>query len=216
MSAAKQATAKKTAARARPALDALERVPVESRAAWRAWLAAHHAASPGVWCVTWKQGSGGPRVPYDDVVEEALCFGWVDSLPRKLDDRRTMLLVTPRKRGSAWSALNKDRVERLTAAGLMAPAGLAAVDAARADGSWARIDAAQALEVPDDLATALAGNADAARHWAAFPPSARRGILEWIAQARRPETRAARVATTVAEAAANRRANAYRQPKGAS
>ena len=73
-----------------------------------------------------------------------------------------------------------------------------------------------ALEVPDDLATALAEHADAARHWAAFPPSARRGILEWIAQARRPETRAARVATTVAEAAANRRANAYRQPKGAS
>jgi len=195
------------ARRGRPALDALERVPVETRAAWRAWLAAHHATSPGVWVVTWKQGSGRPRLAYDDIVEEALCFGWIDSLPRKLDADRTMLLVTPRKPGSPWSRLNKARVARLMQAGLMTPAGLAKVEAAKRDGSWTRLDAVEALEVPPDLARALDAHRDAARNFAAFPPSAKKGILQWIASAKRPETRARRVAETARRAARNERAN---------
>jgi uncharacterized protein YdeI (YjbR/CyaY-like superfamily) len=193
-----------------------EQVTVESREQWRAWLDEHHAASPGVWLVTWKKRSGHPHVPYDDVVEEALCFGWVDSLPRKLDEQRSQLLVTPRKRGSNWSRANKQRVERLHADGRMAPAGLAAVEAARADGSWTALDEVEDLVEPDDLRRALDADPEARRHWDAFPRSAKRGILEWLRNAKRPETRAKRVDETARLAARGERANQWRQPKRAS
>ncbi len=194
--------------------DAYAQVAVDSRDAWRAWLAEQHAGSPGVWLVTWKKGSGGPHVPYGDVVEEALCFGWVDSLPRKLDAERSQLLVTPRKRGSRWSKANKERVERLVAAGRMAPAGLAAVAAAKADGTWTALDAVEALVEPGDLRAALDAEPEARRRWDGFPPSARRGILEWVLAAKRPETRARRVRETAEQAARGVRANQWRQPGG--
>lgn len=186
-------------------------VEVASRTEWRAWLAAQHGASGSVWLVTWKKGD--PRhLPYDAIVEEALCFGWVDSLPRALDAHQTMLLVSPRKPGSAWSAANKARVKRLRASGLMTQAGIAAVERACADGSWARLDAVEALEIPADLAAAFARHAGAAAALDAFPRSARRGILEWIIQAKTAVTRATRIETAAMEAAAGRRANQYRRP----
>ncbi len=166
-----------------------------------------------VWLVTWKKASGDRHVPYGDIVDEALCFGWIDSLPRKLDAARSMLLLSPRKRGSAWSAVNKARLERLAAAGLIHPAGQAAIDAARADGSWSRLDAVDALVVPPDLEDAFAARPGAAENFGRFPPSARRGILEWIVQARRPETRHRRVTETADLAQRNIRANQFRQPK---
>jgi uncharacterized protein YdeI (YjbR/CyaY-like superfamily) len=141
------------------------------------------------------------------VVDEALCFGWIDSLPRRLDADRSMLLLSPRKPGSGWSKVNKDKVARLTADGRMAPAGLAKVEAAKADGSWARLDAVDALAEPDDLVAALDADPAARANFDAFPRSSRRGILEWIVNAKRPETRAARIATTVALASENRKAN---------
>ncbi len=189
-------------------LDTLARVQPADRAAWRAWLVAHHATSPGCWCVTFKQGAaGGVKLPYDALVEEALCVGWVDGLARGLDAERTMLLVTPRKPRSGWSAPNKARVARLTAAGLMLPAGLAKVEAAKADGSWTLLDGAEALAVPDDLAAAFARHPGAAARWDAFAPSARKAILAWIALARRPGTRLARVERTAELAARGLRAN---------
>jgi uncharacterized protein YdeI (YjbR/CyaY-like superfamily) len=191
-----------------------EQVEVTSRSGWRAWLAEHHASSPGVWAVTYKKASGGPHVPYEDVVEEALAFGWVDSLGRRLDDARWQLYCAPRKRGSAWSRANRARVERLAAAGLMAPAGQAAVDEAKASGAWLAIEHAEAGVEPDDLAAALDAEPDARRYWDAFPPSTKRGILEWIGTAKRPETRAKRVAETARLAAQDIRANQWRQPKG--
>ena len=100
--------------------DSYEQVTVRSRAEWRAWLAEHHRSAPGVWLVTFKKRRGQSHLPYDDIVEEALADGWVDSQPRKLDDARSQLLVTPRKPTSNWSAANKRRIERLTRAGLMA------------------------------------------------------------------------------------------------
>ena len=127
----------------------------ESVAEWREWLAAHHTRPTGVWLVTWRAGSGGPKISYAESVEQALCFGWVDSLGRTLDDERTMLWFAPRKARSGWARTNKQRIERLTAAGLMAPAGLAVVEAAKADGSWTLLDAVEDLLVPDDLAAAL-------------------------------------------------------------
>jgi uncharacterized protein YdeI (YjbR/CyaY-like superfamily) len=156
--------------------------------------------------VTWKKASGGPYVPARDVCEEALCVGRIDSLPRKVDERRTRLLVTPRRPGSAWSRVNRERVERLTAGGLMAPAGLAAVVVAKADGSWSALDGVEDLLEPVDLRAALDAEPEARRQWDGFPRSARRGILEWIGNAKRPETRAARIVETVALAAQGIRA----------
>ena len=194
--------------------DDYERVEVASREAWRAWLAANHATAPGAWAVTFKKDSGGPYVPYEALVEEALAFGWVDSLGRKRDERRTQLLHTPRKPKSGWSRPNKERIERLSAEGRMAPAGLAAVEVAKANGAWSKLDDVENLVEPEDLAAALDADADARREWDAFPRSAKRGILEWIGSAKRPETRAKRVAETARLAAQGIRANQWRQPKG--
>lgn len=187
-------------------------VEVASRAAWRAWLHEHHDRPAGVWAVTFKKASvpaGADYVSARDLNEECLCFGWIDSKPGKVDGRRTALLCSPRKPGSGWSKVNKDRLERLLADGLVAPAGLAAIERARADGSWTMLDDVDALVVPADLATALAAFPTARDHFDAFPPSARRGILEWIGQAKRAETRAQRIEETARLAAENIRANQW-------
>jgi uncharacterized protein YdeI (YjbR/CyaY-like superfamily) len=182
-----------------------------SRAEWRAWLAENHASEPGVWLITYKKATGKPRVEYEESVEEALCFGWIDSKGGTLDQERSLLWFAPRRAGSGWSRPNKERVERLLAAGLMHPAGLAKIEAAKADGSWSRLDAVEALEQPDDLVQALASYPLAAEHFAAFPRSVKRAILEWISTARKPETRAARVAETARLANENLRANQWRK-----
>lgn len=193
--------------------EAHEEVVIGSPAELREWLSRHHATSPGIWLTTYK--SGDPRhVTYDEVVDEAIAFGWVDSRPRRLDDARSQRLLTPRRPGSSWSAVNRARVERLTVEGRMTPAGQAAVDVAKANGAWAALDAVERLEEPDDLRHALATTAGARRHWDLFPPSTRRAILEWIGSAKRPQTRAARIATTATQAAENVRDNQWRQPKG--
>ncbi len=191
-----------------------ERIAPDSRAAWRAWLAAHHGRRDGVWLVLPRKGSGLPGVNLEEAIGEALCFGWIDSKPAKLDAQRSLLWFAPRQRGTGWSALNKRRVSALMTEGLMAAPGLARIEAAQADGSWQKLDAVGALEVPPDLALALAAWADAQRYFDAFPPSARRGILEWIVQARRPETRARRVAEAARLAQLNQRANQWKpKPK---
>jgi uncharacterized protein YdeI (YjbR/CyaY-like superfamily) len=184
-----------------------DQVLAGSRAEWRAWLAEHHATEPGAWLVRWKKASGGPHLPYGEAVEEALCFGWIDGQARPLDDRRSQMLVTPRRAGSAWSRANKQRIERLRAGGRMEAAGLAAVERAKADGSWWALDAVEDLIEPDELREALDRDAAARREWDAFPRSARRAILEWIVSARRPETRARRVEETSRLAAQGIRAN---------
>lgn len=190
-----------------------EQVTVGSREQWRAWLSEHHASSPGIWLVTWKKDSGGSHLPYDDVVEEALAFGWIDSLGRRLDERRSQLLLTPRKTGSSWSRVNKQRVERLLAAELMAPAGQAVIDAAKADGSWAALDDVENLVEPDALRTALDADPEARLQWDAFPRSAKRGILEWILNARTDATHTKRVQETATLAAQGQRANQWRGPR---
>ncbi len=193
--------------------DSYPQVQIETRAQWRDWLAANHATSPGIWLVTWKKTAGRPYLAYDDIVEEALAFGWVDSQPRTIDSQRSARLLTPRKRGSNWSRLNKQRIERLTAAGLMTPAGLSAVAAARANGRWTALDATETLAEPADLAAVLDANPAARGHWDAFPRSARRAILEWVGSAKTGATRQARIERTVSDAARGIRANQWRQPK---
>lgn len=147
---------------------------------------------------------------YEAAVEEAICFGWVDSRPGRVDDDRARLYFAPRKPRSAWSASNKARVERLLAVGRMAPAGIAAVERGKANGMWEHLDAVERGEVPGDLAQALAAHPPAAENFAAFPRSVRRAILEWIVAARRAETRSARVEETASRAARNERANQWR------
>ncbi len=192
--------------------DSYPQVQVEAREQWRDWLARNHATSPGIWLLTWKKSSGHPYLAYDDIVEEALAFGWVDSQPKTVNSEMSARLLTPRKPGSNWSRLNKERVERLTAAGLMHPAGIAAVAAAQANGRWTALDETETLAEPPDLAAALDGNPAARRQWDAFPRSARRAILEWIGNARTDTTRHARIDRTVSDAARGIRANQWRQP----
>lgn len=185
-------------------------IEVEDRAAWRAWLAAHHANTGSVWLVIPRKGHG--TLTAIEASEEALCFGWIDSRPRKLDATRSLLLISPRKLGSAWSGVNKARVQRLRAEGRMTPSGEAAIARAIADGSWARLDGATALEEPADLRAALDATPGAWAAWRVFPPSHRRANLEWLAQAQRAETRAARVADIATKAARGERANIWKRP----
>lgn len=184
-----------------------ERVIICSRAEWRAWLAANHERTESIWLVTYKKRSGMPYVPYSAVVEEALCFGWIDSRPNKLDEQRTMVLLSPRRAGSPWSKINKEKVARLIEEGLMTRAGLAKIERARADGSWSVLDDVEMLVIPDDLATALEDNPQAQQYFEAFGPSAKKGILQWIKSAKRQETRAKRIAQTIELAAQNIKAN---------
>lgn len=173
---------------------------------WAAWLAAHHAGTPGVWLVTPKASSGRRTFEYEAAILEALRYGWVDSTQRTVDDERTMMWYAPRRPGSVWTRNNKNRVARLEADGRMEPAGAAAVAAAKASGMWTLMDDVEDLVVPDDLAAAFDANPGARDHWESFPPSARKQSLGWIALAKRPETRAARVAEVASRAARGQRA----------
>jgi uncharacterized protein YdeI (YjbR/CyaY-like superfamily) len=181
----------------------------DSLAAWRAWLRAHHARTQGVWCVTFKKGKGATYFSYDELVEEGLCWGWVDSKPGKIDELRTKLYFSPRKVGSGWSRPNKLRVEKIIAEKRIAKAGLTAIERAKADGSWTMLDAIENLETPADLEIALELLPNASAYWGAFPRSAKRGILEWIAQAKTQGTRAKRIAETARLANENLRANQW-------
>lgn len=172
------------------------RVHVETIEQWREWLTEHHLIETSVWLVTWRKTTGRPAPLYEQLIEEALRVGWVDSTAKKLDEERTMLYFARRRPGSEWARTNKQRVARLEAEGAMLPAGQAIVDRARTDGSWNLLDDVEDLVVPDDLAAALDRHEGAGVHWDGFTPSARRQILWWIVQAKRPATRAARIEQT--------------------
>lgn len=189
-------------------------VHVDSGAELRAWLEANHDSSDGVWLVTHKKTSAtGPYVSWTEIVDELIAFGWVDSVQKRLDEDRSKIQITPRKPQSKWSRVNKERVERLTAEGRMAPPGIAMVELAKETGTWTALDAVERLEEPDDLRAALDAEPDARRHYDAFPPSSRRAILEWVTSAKRPATREARIAETVALAAEDLRASDWPRPK---
>lgn len=189
----------------------LEEFEVTSRAQLRAWLAAHADQTESVWIIRYKKAAGDCYVPYDDLVEEALCFGWVDSRPRALDAYRSMNLLSPRKQGSAWSKVNKARVEKLIEGGLMEQRGLEKIEQAKKDGSWTFLDDVDNGIAPDDLIDALKGYPNALANFEAFPLSFKKIILEWIKNAKRPETRQKRIKETAEKAEDNVRANHYRR-----
>ncbi len=170
---------------------------------FRAWLEEHHETAVDLWIGYYRKGVSKVSMTYREAVEEALCFGWIDSTANALDAERSMLLVTPRKPKSPWSRLNKQRVERLLAAGSIASAGLAAIAVAKANGSWTAYDAIEDLRVAPDLQAALAAHPAAQERFAAFGGSAKKQILWWVESAKRAETRTRRIAAVVTAAAQN-------------
>lgn len=196
--------------------DEPERVELTSVAELRAWLAEHHADRTNALLVRWKKDRG-PHVPWSEMVRELLCWGWIDSTARPVDDARSAQLITPRRPTSGWSRINKTHVAELLAEGRMRPPGQAAIDRARENGSWSALDEVEELTAsngePDDLRTALDAVPPARAAWDAFPRSARRVILVWVLSAKRPETRAKRVQVAVEEAAQGRRANQPGPPR---
>ena len=178
----------------------------ETRAQWRAWLEVNHDSAPGVWLCSWRAASGKPTCAYPAVVEEAICFGWIDSTVNLLDDDRGLQLLTPRRPRSAWTRLNRQRVADMEAAGLMADAGRRAAEVARGNGWWTIFDSVEDLVGPDNLAIALDANTAARISWDRFPPSARKVMLWWVISAAKQGTQARRIATIVAKAASGERA----------
>lgn len=164
------------------------------RKAWRAWLQKHHATSAGVWLIYYKKESGKSRVAYADAVEEALCFGWIDSTHRSLDHERSMQRFSPRKTKSVWSALNKSRVKKLIEEGLMTPAGLEKIETAKQNGSWSSIDHVENMEMPPDLTKALNKNKAALKYFNGASRTFRKQVLYRLNSAKLPETRAKRIA----------------------
>ena len=167
------------------------------RKAWREWLSRNHSTSTGVWLTVRKKNTGEGGIMLEDAVEEAICFGWIDSKLHVADEKAYTLLFTPRKPGSIWARTNKARVEKLIREGLMTPAGLAKVEAAKKDGSWNRLDAVEDLVAPEDLRKALADES-AEKGYEAFNDSVKKQILWWIASAKTPQTRLRRIRQAVA------------------
>lgn len=195
----------------KPTLDQLERYYAKDRSEWRQWLEKNYTSSPGVWLIYYKQTTGQPHVEYSDAVEEALCFGWIDSKSNTLDDERYMQLFSPRNPKSPWSRLNKQRVEKLIEQGLMTEAGLKLIEAAKQNGAWTVYDSIEDLIMPDDLKKALSANPTAQTNFQAFSNSSKKNILWWIQSARQAATRTKRIEETVKLAAINKKANHYRQ-----
>ena len=179
------------------------------RRAWRKWLEKNHAKSSGVWLIYYKKTSGKKRLEYQDAVEEALCFGWIDSTSRPLDEEKYMQRFTPRKPKSGWSNLNKQRIERMIEQGFMTTAGLEKIEMAKKNGSWESLDKIYApveqLEIPDDLAKAFSKNKKAKANFENFPAFTRRQFLYWIHSAKRDETRKTRVKHAMLMCAANKK-----------
>lgn len=184
-----------------------ERLQVTDIGELRSWLAANHTRTDSIWLVTFKKHVPDRYVSRGEVIDEILCWGWIDSLARKIDDDRTMLLISPRKEKSAWSKVNKDKIARLEADDRIQPPGRAKIKAAKANDMWHFLDDVDALIKPDDLIAAFGTVPGSADNFDNFPASSRRGILEWIKQAKQNKTRKRRIDMTAKLAGQNIMAN---------
>ena len=178
-----------------------------SRQEWRDWLDKNHEIEKSVWLLIHKKESGIPSVYYPEAVDEALCFGWIDSVANKNDEKSYLQYFAKRKSTSNWSAVNKLKVEKLIAEGLMTEAGMKMIDLAKKTGTWNALDKVDQLVIPEDLLGKLNTNQQAKANFENFAASAKRGILEWILNAKKPETRQKRIDITVEKAAENIKAN---------
>ncbi|CAH0999442.1 hypothetical protein LEM8419_00742 [Neolewinella maritima] len=175
-------------------------IAVADLPAWRAWLVEHHGREQSIWLIIFRKADDRSSLTYAEAVDEGLCFGWIDSLPNKRDGRSYYQLFSPRNPKSNWSRVNKQKVARLLAQGRMAAPGLEMVRLAKRSGTWDALNDVEELVVPDDLRQALAGEPTAWKHWEDYPPSTKRGILEWLFNAKRATTRAQRIERTLAAA----------------
>jgi len=164
-----------------------------TRAAWRAWLATNHERQQGLWVVYRKKSSSLEGPLYEDLVEEGLCFGWIDSLTRRVDDDRMIQWFSPRRQGGMWSPLNKERIEHLERQGQMTEVGRAVIERAKADGSWSQNDEVEALVVPADLAAAFVAAPEAKTAYEGLADSVKKQLLWSVYSAKRAETRAKRI-----------------------
>ncbi len=181
-----------------------------SQKEWRKWLQKNHATEKSVWLIIYKKESGVKSVYYPEAVDEALCFGWIDSKPNKRDAESYYQFFSVRNPKSNWSKVNKAKVERLLIAGQMTEAGQKMIDLAKQNGTWSALDEVEEAVLPADLQKLFDKSKTAFKNWSAFPPSARKGILQWILNAKSNETRQKRIDETVALAAKNVRANQYK------
>lgn len=188
-------------------------VTAASRHAWRNWLKKNSQKLQHCWLVIYHLHSAHKSVYYNEAVEEAICFGWIDSKPAKRDEESYLQFFAKRKPSSNWSRANRERAEKMIRDGLMTAAGQELIDLAKQTGKWEVLESVQQNNIPPDLRIALSKNKKAKLNFEGFPPSSKRIILEWILQANQPETRKKRIDETVAKAADNLRANHYRQPK---
>ncbi|MFD1537552.1 YdeI/OmpD-associated family protein [Nonomuraea guangzhouensis] len=172
---------------------------------WRAWLARNCQSEKEIWLVMYHKDSGIPSMRYHEAIEHALCYGWIDSQARRGDANSSHLRFTPRNPRSTWSRANRQRAAKMTELGLMTEHGQALIDLARATGTWEVVPDTDVI--PDDLQEALDRDEAAARNFQNFPPSSKRLILEWVAKAKRPDTRQRRISRTVSLAAVNIRAH---------
>jgi uncharacterized protein YdeI (YjbR/CyaY-like superfamily) len=181
-----------------------------NRKQWRQWLQKNYATAPHVWLILYKKNSVTPTITYAEVVEEALCFGWIDSKPNKRDEESYLLFVAPRKPKSVWSALNKKRIEKLLLENKITKAGIEKIEVAKKDGSWAILDKIEAYEMPEQLAKAFAKNKPALKNFNLFPPGVRKPIYQWIISAKTAGTLTKRITETITLAAKNIRANQWK------
>jgi len=184
----------------------VKQIYVTRREEWRAWLKKNHDTAKEIWLIYYKKHTGKPRIPYDDAVEEALCYGWIDSTVKRLDDEKYMQKYTPRKSKSVWSELNKARAKKMIKQGRMTEAGLSRVRDARRNGEWKKaVTRALPDKIPPDLKRALAANKTAGRNFENLAPSYKKHFIWWISSAKRDETRQKRIKKTVSMAAENKK-----------
>jgi uncharacterized protein YdeI (YjbR/CyaY-like superfamily) len=181
----------------------------KDRTAWRKWLAKNHDKKDFIWLIMYRKESDTPSVYYEEAVEEALCFGWIDSKANKRDDESRYQYFTTRKPKGRWSKINKDRVKALDKLGLIHESGRKVIDLAKKTGTWTALDDIEKLIMPADLEKYFQKNKAALKNFLAFPPSAKKAIYNWIIDAKQEETRKRRVEETVSKAAQNLRANQW-------
>ncbi|RQO75238.1 hypothetical protein DBR43_07710 [Pedobacter sp. KBW06] len=183
--------------------EAIETFCPASQQDWREWLTKNHSSKPSVWLVYYKKKCNVPTINYSDAVDEALCFGWIDSTKKSLDEDTFMQFFCKRKPNSVWSKVNKGKVERLINNGMMTKAGLERIETAKQNGSWKILDNVEELTIPEDLEKALDNKSGAKEFFLSLSKSVRKGILQWLVLAKRSETRQKRM-TEIVELAAKK------------
>lgn len=179
----------------------------KTRKEWREWLIHNHQIEKSVWLIIYKKDSDTPSIYYPEAVDEALCFGWIDSKPNKRDAYSYYQFFAKRNPKSNWSKVNKEKVTKLIEQELMQPAGYNMIEIAKQNGTWTALDEVEQIKIPHDLEQGFSNNKTAFDNWTTFSRSSKRGILEWILNAKKPETRQKRIEETISLAEKNIKAN---------